>query len=66
MSKTITLQTLFKHYPTKFDGEKEWYDVVTRPFGNLDIRIGIAKTLFLTSEISLKFAPQYSLLCLAL
>ena len=40
---------------------KKWYDAVTRPFGNLDICIGIAKISFLTSDIFFK-APQYSLL----
>ena len=45
MIKTIIFQALFKHCSTKFDGEKKEYDAVTRPFGNLDIGIAIAKTL---------------------
>ena len=45
----IFLQTLFKHCSAKFDGEKKRLDAVTRRSGNLDINIGIAKTLYLTS-----------------
>ena len=43
---TIILQTLFKHCSAKFDGEKKRLDTVTRRSGNLDINIGIAKTLY--------------------
>ena len=46
---TVILQTLFKHCSAKFDGEKKRLDAVTRRSGNLDINIGIAKTLYLTS-----------------
>lgn len=62
----IFLQTLFKHCSAKFDGEKKRFDAVTRPSGNLDINLGIAKTLYLTSEMFLKFIPQYFLLCLVI
>ena len=46
--------------------KKKRYDGVTRPFGILGINIGIATSLFLTPEIFLKFASQYSLLCLVI